>query len=218
MVAHVHTPRGQQYSGAADHRVLRKKNGARSVRGGRNAISTGNGIGFKRNHGAVLLAKFGESQVDLAKKAGLAREQIAYFQSGQRRPGPLNRARLKKAFGIPEKAWDEEPAASAPASSDPIDDTIDGRITRLQRTIDQIQEDVLADTSTTRREKLGELKEAIAATALLAKLSGESQEISYVRLIRLPVMRVAIDQLLKALEPWPEAMLAAGEALKRGTE
>lgn len=171
----------------------------------------------RRNRGAVMLARIGETQSKIATRTKCTREQICRFQSGERVPGPLNRARFKKEYGIPETAWDEEPTAIAPSQSGPIDDTIDGRVARLQRTIDEIQEQVLADPGTTRREKLAELKGAIEATGLLAKLTGESQEMSEARLIRLPVMRRLVEQLLKALEPWPDAMRAAGEALKGGS-
>jgi transcriptional regulator with XRE-family HTH domain len=168
----------------------------------------------RRNRGAVMLARIGETQTKIAERTKCTREQICRFQSGERLPGPLNRARIKKEFGIPETAWDEEPTAAAPVPTGPLDDTIAGRVSRLQRTIDKIQEEVLADPDTTRREKLAELKGAIEATGLLAKLTGESQEMSEARLIRLPVMRRLVEQLLKALEPWPDAMRAAGEALK----
>jgi transcriptional regulator with XRE-family HTH domain len=169
----------------------------------------------RRNRGAVLLARIGETQSKIATRTKCTRVQVAYFESGQRVPGPLNRARFKKEYGIPETAWDEEPTAIVPPpQTGPVDESIAGRVARLQRTIDQIQEEAQTDPETTRREKVAVLKGAIEALALLAKITGESQEMSEARLIRLPAMRRLVEQLLKALEPWPEAMRAAGEVLK----
>jgi transcriptional regulator with XRE-family HTH domain len=171
----------------------------------------------KRNRGSVMLAQIGETQAQIAKRVKCTREEVAYFESGQRKPGPLNRARFWKEYKVPPTAWDEEPTGPTHVLLGPIDDSVGGRIDRLQRTIDRIQEHVLTDESMTTREQLGQLNAAIAATGQLAKLTGEASEISDARLIRLPVMRRMLERLLKALEPWPDAMRAAGEALKGGS-
>lgn len=171
-----------------------------------------------RSRGAVQLARVGETQEAIAAKVKCSRVEVAYFQSGKRKPGPMNRTRFRRHYNIPETAWDEEPETVVSehlyTSTNLTSDSVEDRVARLQRTIDKIQEEALTDGQTTRREKLAELKAAIEATALLAKLTGESQQISEAKLLKLPQLRNIFDRLLAALEPWPEAMHAAGKALK----
>lgn len=170
----------------------------------------------KRSRGAVMLAQVGDSQAEIAAKVKCKREEVSYFQTGSRNPGPMNRTRFKKHYGIPETAWDEEPERPKAAAPAAVDESIQGRVDRLQRTIDYFQEAALTDPQMTTRERLAVLGDAIAALRDLARLTGESQEISEAKLLKLPVLRKIVDDLVRALEPWPDAMRAAGEVLRVG--
>lgn len=167
----------------------------------------------RRNRGAVMLARIGETQAKIAKRLKITREEVAYFESGARKPGKVNRAQLQAEYKIPATAWDEDPVPPT-FSTLAIDDSVAGHVGRLQKSITQLHETALTDETLAHRERMNLIVSAIAATERLAKLT-EGASISQTKLLRMPAMRRLIEQISKALEPWPDAMRAVGEALRK---
>ena len=62
------------------------------------------------------------------------------------------------------------------------------------------------------RTKVG--RHATQMLGEIGKLTGETQEISEERLLRLPAWRRIQETILLALRPWPEAARAVGKALE----
>lgn len=172
---------------------------------------------YERSEGAVLLARVGSTQEEIAAATGIHRVRIAQYKSGQRMPGPVNRKKFKKHYGIPEASWDKSPKGE-PATPSLHTSTNGGsvlaRAERLQNMVDELLDKLNNDAKTTPLEKAKVMASTAGTITLLGKLTGESREISEARIIRLPAFRRVVDRMKEALRPWPEAARAVGEALK----
>jgi transcriptional regulator with XRE-family HTH domain len=193
-----------------------------------------------RSEGAIQLGRLGLSDPDVAARVGCKREQIAYWRLGTRVPAPASRARLRTVLGIPEDAWDRYPAragAQAPAaptapptaapapavasSSTPIDyapvappaDTVAAKARRLEQLVVAGLTMLERDESLTAVERFRLQSECQKLLDKLGRLTGESQVIGESRLVRLPAFRRAVDEIVRALRPWPAAQVAAADAL-----
>jgi transcriptional regulator with XRE-family HTH domain len=171
-----------------------------------------------RSQGAILLSRVGLTQETIAAELGVTRVRVAQFQTGSHRPGPANRAIFKRVYGIPEVAWDDfaVPPPAIPASPPPPDEpwSLARRIERFQRILDKSLDELeSSDAHATPYERAKVQKSLVGTIAELGKLTGESLLIDETKIIRLPRFRRIMAIISKALEPWPDAMRAVGEAL-----
>lgn len=60
-----------------------------------------------RVRGAVLLARLGITQAEIARRCGVRQAAVSYWSTGFRRPRDEHRVILRDAFGIPLEAWVE---------------------------------------------------------------------------------------------------------------
>ena len=70
---------------------------------------------------------------------------------------------------------------------------------------------VAGDGSATQRQN--QIKRCVSTLKLLGELTGET--LTERQLVKHPRMVVVRDAIVRALEPWPEALQAVGEALQR---
>ncbi|AUX33170.1 helix-turn-helix transcriptional regulator [Sorangium cellulosum] len=60
----------------------------------------------RRTHGAVLLARSGLRQEDIARRCGVARSTVGHWMTGARQPsGATHLMILRDVYGIPIEAW-----------------------------------------------------------------------------------------------------------------
>ncbi len=189
-----------------------------------------------RSEGALQLGRLGLSDADLGARVGCKREQIAYWRLGSRVPAPASRAKLRAVLGIPEDAWDRypkagakgaaprAPAAPTTSSSTPLDyppvppaappgDSVAAKSKRLEQLVNAGIDMLEQDAGLTSVERFRLQSECQKLLDKLGRLTGESQVIGESRLVRLPAFRRAVDEIVRALRPWPAAQVAAADAL-----
>jgi transcriptional regulator with XRE-family HTH domain len=178
----------------------------------------------KRSEGSRRLLGTGKSQEEIATRIRVNQSTVARWCAGDKKPGPDARARMKKAFGIPEDAWEKParrappavPAAAATKAAVPepeIDLSVRARAFELARDIDRLRKEAWTDDSNTTLERAKILNSATVTMKLLGTMTGETLEINESRILKLPAWRRLEEALLRALTPWPEALKAAGELL-----
>jgi transcriptional regulator with XRE-family HTH domain len=170
-----------------------------------------------RSRGSVLLARTGKTQEELAARLGVSRSLVGHWLTGHRVPTKLEvRTALRKAFAIPVEAWDE-PAESALATQDTTTtwtaDSVQARAQRLQSMIDAMTDQLQQSATPAEFSKF--CRSITPALTHLGRLTGETLSIDESRIVRLPAWRRIEEALVRALAPWPDAMRAAGEELRR---
>ena len=68
---------------------------------------------------------------------------------------------------------------------------------------------------TTRTQRQNQIKRCADILRKLGEVTGESLRIPESKIVRLPAFRRVVDEIVRALEPWPEAMASVGQALDR---
>ena len=186
------------------------------------------------NIGARMLRETGVKQVLIAKALGVTRQAVSAWCNGAEKPGQIIRNKIKKIYGIPVDAWDRiaapsviaedlsppvSPAVVAPSApsgaSSPtvaihIEETTEAMLRAQVDRSKAIASDVALDPETRLRAE-ARLTHALRA---LAAYRGEADAMSEAKLVRHPAFKRAMAVLLDALAPYPEAMRAAGLALR----
>lgn len=173
----------------------------------------------ERSEGVFLLMRSGATQEEIAAATGIHRTRIAHYFSGLRKPGDKNKRLFKKHYGVPLESWGRTPKGE-PAPKPSLHTYANGggsvlaRAERLQGMVDSLLAKLDADTKATPLEKAKVMASTASTITLLGKLTGESQEISEARIVRLPAFRRIVEKMKEALRPHPDAARAVGEALK----
>ncbi|MEQ8461756.1 MAG: helix-turn-helix transcriptional regulator [Sandaracinaceae bacterium] len=63
-----------------------------------------------RSEGQRQLLARPESHAEIAERLGCTKQVVSYWRRGSKRPGAKNRESMADAFGIPAKAWSQQPA------------------------------------------------------------------------------------------------------------
>ncbi len=176
-----------------------------------------------RSRGSVMLSSRGNRKV-IAHALGLAISTINGLCAGSQKASQRTRELCEQLYQIDSPAWDEPAmmpqAASMPeaADVDPGEDV--GTMTRdlarrvavqCRRVITQLETDTNADPAHVAKQ----LDSLAATLAKLGKWSG--LELTPRQILDSPHLRVVMKELLAALDPHPDAMRAAGEAIKKLT-
>jgi hypothetical protein len=124
---------------------------------------------------------------------------------------------FRRVYGIGLPTWDEPiPVAAAvlmPSPEKRLDVT--SRALLYQRLADEAVSKIVGNPKITPYELLKLLDKAASTLSVIGKITGESQEISEARILRLPAWRRMKERMLEALRPYPEALKAVGQALKQ---
>lgn len=171
-----------------------------------------------RSRGSFELAKLGLTQDEIAERLDCKRPQVTWWLSGERKPNEKRRDQIFAKFALKPEWWDE-PALSAvlpprhggSSSSASVKD----RAERMLRMLDHVLEEVENDKTATPLEKIRTMQRATPTIQGLGKLTGESQEVSEQKIIRLPAWRRIEETIAEALTPWPKAARAVAEALQK---
>jgi transcriptional regulator with XRE-family HTH domain len=173
---------------------------------------------YSRSQGAVVLARTGLTQEAISARTGISRPRISHYMTGQRKPGPANRAKLQRAFGIEPGLWDVAPVESiavAPTSTGtPAPASVFDMAGVLQTAVNDQLQKLTTDPSVTPYERSKLIEKLAEALHSIGKLTGETLDMSEERLLRLPAWRRVKDAIFAALRPWPEAKVAVAEALE----
>lgn len=171
-----------------------------------------------RSRGSYELAKLGLTQDEIAERLGCKRPQVTWWLSGERRPNERRRAQIFAVYGIKPEWWDEpQLSAALPVrhGGSSSSATVKDRAERMLRMLDHVLEEVENDTSSTPLEKIRTMQRATPTIQGLGKLTGEAQEMSEHKIIRLPAWRRIEETIATALTPWPKAARAVAEALQQ---
>ena len=170
-----------------------------------------------RSRGSYELGKLGETQEQLAEKLGKSRQLVGFWISGERVPRGKNRDLIEAIVGIDTRAWDQPipppPKPTPPPADAPLDASVGALATRLIAIL-SAELECLEKERGTPLERL-RLGEKFASTlAQLAKMTGESAEISEAKILKTPAWKQFKGKLLEVLTPYPDAARAIGEALR----
>lgn len=172
----------------------------------------------ERSHGAVLLARTGRTQEDVATICDVSRSLASHWISGRRKPSPENRAILDRELKIAPHTFDEAPPAlekpkrrgKAPPAEAVAAISVRARATALDQMVHQLMADVAKGEPALRARVA---QSAARTLEILGKITGETREMPEERVLRLPAWRKIQDRLVEVLSPFPEALRAVGEAL-----
>ncbi len=180
-----------------------------------------------RSRGAELLQ---EATADLHRDAAgeavqVAGRTIELWING-RKPGQRQRERLQEAFGIPATSWTEvaagvpqpPPAYAAPATPAPEPEA-GNMLDALAAQCSRFWQDVLLARNNPLGADLVQINKAEEAYAKAlerhAKADGALKAVEEHRMTATLSFRKHVDKITKALDPYPEAMVAVAEALKQ---
>lgn len=173
-----------------------------------------------RSQGAVLFARIGSTQADLAKRLGVSTGIVAMWMSGQRLPSPPNRKMLFEVFRIPPASWDVEPEAPrlppSVAASRPDDSTISGRVETLEALVTALMQEVTEDSGATMHERAKVMSSLSHTLSSLRRLKGE--DVAELKVQRHPKWIELRGVILGALEGYPDALdavIASLESLEK---
>jgi hypothetical protein len=174
-----------------------------------------------RSLGAAHLSRVGKTQEEIAAELRVSRALVGHWLTGTRVPGRERRPLLQACYSIDPEAWDAPEVATAPATAPAPLDWGDGspraKAERLERMVRELLDGLAADPKATPLERARVMASAAATLSLLGRLTGETQEISEHRIVRLPAWRRLVDRVLAALRPHPEALASVSEALETVT-
>lgn len=186
------------------------------------------------NVGARMLRETGVKQVLIAKALGVSRQAVSMWCNGTDKPGQIVRAKIKKIYGVPVDAWDKlmtpsvianepmvpvspvpvAPAASSEASSPVACPAVEETTEAMLRAQVDRSKAIASDASLDPETRLRAEARLTHALRALAAYRGEADVMSEAKIVRHPAFKRMMIVLVKALEPWPEAMRAAGLALR----
>jgi transcriptional regulator with XRE-family HTH domain len=173
-----------------------------------------------RSKGAVMFARLGSTQAQLASRLSVSTGIVAMWNSGQRKPSLPNRKLLLERFKIPIESWDEDPVAvheAPPKPPRPVsswgEKTVLGRIETLERIVEDTLDRVESDAEMTLLEQAKVMNLLGRTLGELRRLKGE--EVAEVRVLRHPKWLDVKTALLAALEPHPDALDSVIVALEQ---
>ena len=70
-----------------------------------------------RTRGGFELARSGKTQVKIATDVGVSKVTVSQWISGDKRPGPPSRRKMRELYGIDPAWWDEKPVKASPAAA-----------------------------------------------------------------------------------------------------
>jgi hypothetical protein len=182
-----------------------------------------------RSEGIKKLAATGLEHEEIAVRLrahGLkvTRSAVAHWCRGARKPTDEQRVALKKEWGIPLRSWEiygaieekpngeSKPPRRREAPPEFFAMTTAQTAERLRRNAQQLLFDG-EDPDVPAAERRRLLEGAATLLEKVGKLTGESQAITASKVYRSPVWQRIQAAIEKALEPFPQAMRAVGEAL-----
>lgn len=168
-----------------------------------------------RSRGSVEFCRFPGTQVTKAERFKVSPQSISKYERGETLPHSELRERIADAGGPDPDAWDEPavkpaalaslgPLASATAADTATEaDLLLAEIRKLRQDPNVEQLDVA---------QKGRLLQSL--TAMVDKLGHHTgTKITERQILDAPPFLVVVDRLIEALEPWPEAMRAARDAI-----
>lgn len=174
-----------------------------------------------RSQAAYELARLGLTQAEIAAKLGRSQQQVQRWCSGKSVPNEENQALICEQWPqIAPHLWHEDaqpgvaktkPAIAELLASDPRQKTPRQQAQDLQILVHDLLTNLPNDATPLERAKV--MSSAASTLTVLGKLTGEAQEISEARILRLPAWRRIAERILDALEPYPEAARTVAEAL-----
>jgi transcriptional regulator with XRE-family HTH domain len=179
-----------------------------------------------RSRGAVLLARTGRTQAEIAEACGVSRALAGFWTAGTKRPGRDKRERLLVAFNIPPGAWDEPASApvaarvtsaphappASPSSAGWGGGEVLEQAAKLEAMAGKMLADLGADPSSSPLEKAKVLSSIASTLAVLAKITGDDLER---RFLTLPIWRRIERVLEETLRDYPAAAAQMSESLER---
>lgn len=176
-----------------------------------------------RSRGSLALARLGMTQDAIATRVKRSRAAVGHWIAGRRKPRKAERAALAK-LGVPDLWWDEDVEVTPPKEPPPQkaperpesewSGPVAVKALRLERMLGELLDGVADDPETTPLEKAKVMSSAASTLTALGRLTGEMQDMSEQRILRLPAWRRIQTELIEALQPWPDAMLAVGNRLR----
>ncbi len=177
--------------------------------------------------GGELLAKCPDSEREIAAKVGVSASLVARWKSGQRKPTDAQILKLEELYGIPRSAWQEPPskatskapkrkqAPTPPPSPPDVGDEDDDETTmaRLHRYIRDGLRELEADAELSGVKRAEALKKLVDARVSLDKSTGENA-ITIAKIVAHPQFKHAVQTIVDAIAPYPEALAAATKALE----
>ncbi len=73
----------------------------------------------------------------------------------------------------------------------------------------------LAKAKGTATHRQNQIKRCVATLKMLGELTGETLQMPESKVVKLPAFRRLVDVVTRALDPWPEAMVAVRDAIER---
>lgn len=163
----------------------------------------------RRSKGAVLLAKRGETQAEIARKLKVSQPMIALWRSSQRTPRLANRKQLLAKYKIPIEAWDEPP--DAPAEWGEASAT--GQVEMLEAMAAGVRAQITGARDLTVLERVKAGRELVRLIDDLRRLKGG--DVVEVDLVNHPSWLALRTDLLAALAAYPDARAAVISAMER---
>lgn len=180
---------------------------------------------MRRNNGAVLLARTGQTQDAIAAEVGVSRVAVSHWMTGTKRPSGASRKVLAERFRVPIEAWDEEapkrkaraataaPDLAAPEAARPVPDGVLAMADELMADIRHGLDELRQDPDALPLEK-ARVRASLGQTlAILGKVTGAFDLGS--RFFRLPIWREIEGALGRGLAGHPEAAAAVARELRR---
>ncbi len=183
-----------------------------------------------RNRGAVLLTRTAQAQEAIGQAIGVSRVAVSHWQNGTTKPAPAARKKMRKEYGIPEDAWDEDANAelaglygkhcaevrAQPSEPELVEDEIPEGVLGKARFIESVLYGMLLkarrDDGMVPLERAKVMASCTATLAHLAKITGQYELGS--RLFKLPVWKRIEQAHEKALAKHPEAAAALATELR----
>lgn len=174
-----------------------------------------------RNKGALLLARNGATQREIAGRLGCTQQAAQQWLSGATRPSKTRRGELRAAFSIPIESWDEEieaePVASAPvAPSAPkrLPSSAIGKMEQIEASLMEQHAKVVRDPLATPAEVCKVGRECMTALDIIAKRRGEGG-MDLAMFLRTPSWARIYRAIKAALEPHPDAAARFAADMRR---
>ncbi len=175
-----------------------------------------------RNKGALLLARNGATQREIAERLGCTQQAAQQWIAGSTRPSKVRRGELRVAYGIPVEAWDEEveavepiadPAPSLPTSKK-LPASAVGKMEIIEASLMAQHEKVQRDPLSTPAEVCKVGRDCMAALDIIAKRRGEGG-MDVAKFLRTPDWAKIFRAIKAALDPYPEAAARFAADMKR---
>lgn len=179
-----------------------------------------------RSKGSAGLARTGLSQQDIgARVAAKTKKTVSHvavgkWLRGESKPDPDKRAALKKLFGIEPTSWDEagetkskpEPAHKKTGRTvEPIPEGVAGKAQWLEKRVHNLMSELETDAESTPLERARVMASLASTLNLIAKITGQMD--LGARFFQLPMWKNVERAIEAALEKYPDAAAAVGNAL-----